>query len=173
MWVTGLVATGDNRMFGGTVHLDDGGVNDGSEFFRGERGISIYQAAIFSDLRGSQRLHGFGHTDLGHGQGGAELSDFIGGLQFPFGKKVSRLGGYTDSISLQLDRKPMWKIKWHRHATDAFLPQHAGKDFGQPRALHAIATEFLLVRAECEDVAPSGLFARPINLQIAHHEIPA
>ena len=67
----------------------------------------------------------------------------------------------------------MRKIKRDGHAPDAFLAQHSGKDVGHPWALQAFATKFLLVRAEWEDVATPSLFAGSINLQIAHHDIPA
>ena len=146
--VAGLVATSDDGMAGQSVCLDNGGVNNGPESFRGQRRIPKNQAAAFANSCGPECLHRRRHAAFGDGQRRTEFSDFVGGFLFPFGEKSARFGLHANSLALQSNGQPVREAVRHHHVPDAFLAQHPREDLINSWIFYPFATELVLVGAE-------------------------
>ena len=146
--VARLPSAGDNGVGGQPARLKNRAINHRAQFFRGQRQVVVKEFAVAANFGRAQDLHRLGHADLGHYQRGGNFSDFGGGFDFAFRKKITRTGFDRDAEFFQVRRQTERKIIRHGDAANSFFTQNLPDDVGEAGSQDSLGAEFLLVLAE-------------------------
>ena len=169
--ITALFAARNNRVTGESPRLDNRRIDRGAQSLRRERRGSVYQLPAFAGLRCPQHPLGGSHPRFGHAQRLHQLAYLNRGLLFAFREKTPPPGSRPNLAALQVSCQPEWEFLRHHHLSNAPLMQHCGDHLGKTRPFDPGPSKLPLVMAQRQHPAMWRLLTRPIDLQIAHHDI--
>src|SRR5262252_4204111 len=169
--IAGLLAAGDDGMGGRAACLEDGSVNDRTQFFGGERDIMVEEAPAFAYLGRAQHLDGFGHADLSHRQRGADVADFLGRFLLALRKEIAQPGPDPNAGAAQAGYQAVGKVSRHNQTLDPLLAQNGRRDLGEAWAPDTSLAEFGLVAGEGERPAMRCLRPGAIDFEVAEDDV--
>src|ERR1051325_286998 len=123
VWVARLLASRYDSVVGQSASLEDGGVDNGAQFFGRQGIVAINQTAIPAHFRVLESLNAFRESDFRHHERAADSLDLFGGLPGPFRKKCPRPAFHFDSQLAQFLGQAEWEAAGHDYLSDALLPQ--------------------------------------------------
>lgn len=172
MRITALLAAGDDGVAGHSARLEDGGVDDGPEFFGGERSAVMDQSPVPGDSRRLERPDAFRHARLRHPQRRDDVSDFRRRFLFAFGKEGSGLGHRPDTEIVEFVGQAEGEIARHENRADPLFPEDAMDDTGEIRLPPAALEELLLEAGKTRargNAAPAAAHGRSPDRSSRHN----
>ncbi len=168
MWITGLIATGDNGVGRKTTRLDAGGLDGGADPLAGE-GPSIVDEAAALDLRCPQHLLGGGEAGCSASVARTDGLGFVVGFDFTLRKDRAVVDLNVESLIDEFDQNVRREIPGNFELFEFEVAGEGGDLIGRPGDFHAGGLSSIVQILDRDNFIERRFFEGPTELQRIEH----